>query len=88
MRKLYRFQWDCGRNGVVEGVFSADDDMLESSIGKRVYFGEILGKHSEVHGTLDNDDLEVLTDDQEFIAKAEEYGLVPIGYNPLSYMVE
>lgn len=84
--KLYRFSWDCGRMGDVTGIFVVDEDKVAEAIGKNVYFGEILGKHSEVQGTLTSDDLTVLTDDAEFIAKAKAYGLVPTGYNPLSYM--
>ena len=88
MEKLYKFYWDYGRMGDVEGVFAADEKEVAAAIGKRIYFGEILGKHSEVFGPLNTDDLDVLTDDQEFIAKAKKYGLVPTGYNPLSYLPE
>lgn len=84
--KLYRFHWDCGRMGDVTGIFVADEAKVVEAIGKCVYFGEILGKHSEVQGTLTSDDLTVLTGDADFIAKAKAYGLVPSGYNPLAYM--
>jgi hypothetical protein len=64
----------------------ADDDRdIKPAIGLRVYFGEILGKHSEVFGELEEKDLEVLTDDETFIAKFNEYGCAS-GYNPLSYI--
>lgn len=90
MLKLYRFNWDCGRDGDVNGVFIADDDDVNDNIGKGVYFGEILGKHSEIHGTLDEDDLEVLSDDQDFIDKMiVVFGDGDIsGYNPLNYIGE
>ncbi len=86
MQKLYKFHWDCGRNGDLDGVFIAEPEEIEALIGKEIYFGEVLGKHSEIHGTLEADDLEVLTDDQDFINKAFEYKLV-IGFNPLDYWV-
>lgn len=88
MLKLYKFYWDCGRMGDVEGLFIADDEYVKAQIGKTVYFGEILGKHSEVYGTLDEDDLQVLSDDKEFIEKIISiFGdNLPIGYNPLSYI--
>ncbi|ADQ53308.1 hypothetical protein 65p300 [Aeromonas phage 65] len=51
MLKLYRFYWDAGRGGSVEGLFVEDSEVVEKYIGSDVYFGEILGKHSEVEGT-------------------------------------
>lgn len=83
-RVLVRFHWDCGRMGDVEGIFVTTKEELERSYGKRVYFGEILGKHSEVYGTLDRKDITVESEDQDFIDQ-----LVLIlgthigGYNPL-----
>ena len=73
--------------GSVEGVFVSDEETVKSGIGKNVYFGEILGKHSEVHGTLDEGDLEVLSEDQDFINKFEEI-VGSTGYNPLEYINE
>jgi hypothetical protein len=88
MTKLYKFHWDCGRQGCVEGIFSADDATVKAAIGQDVHFGEILGKHSEVYGPLEKKDLKVLTDDEPFIARAMQYGLVPSGYNPLEHLTE
>jgi len=82
MRKLYKYRWDFYRMGVVEGIFVAEDTDVDAAIGTHVYFGEILGKHSEVQGTLEADHLRVLTDDQDFIAKFVELGCES-GYNPL-----
>jgi hypothetical protein len=85
---IAKFFWDCGRMGEVEGMFVSSRDELEKAYGKEVYFGEILGKHSEVYGTLDRCDIEIKTDDQAFIAKFEEImgGGTISGYNPLSYL--
>jgi hypothetical protein len=88
MLKLYRFHWDCGRMGDVTGVFVEDDATVAKAIGKEVYFGEILGKHSEIVGPLNETDLTVLTDDQEFIAKAKKYGLSGFGHNPIATLRE
>ena len=85
MNKLYRFSWDCGRGGDVEGVFAAEESAINDAMGKQVYFGEILGKHSEVYGTLEADDLTALTDDQDFIAKFQAI-VGKVGYNPLDYI--
>lgn len=88
MKKLYRFYWDCRRMGDVRGLFVADEADVEAAIGKHVYFGEILGKHSEICGTLDRKDLEVVTDDQDFIEKFVRFGCSGSGYNPLTYIEE
>lgn len=88
MKRLYQFFWDCGRMGEVDGLFIAEESEVNSFIGKQVYFGEILGKHSEIYGTLDSDDLTVLSEDQEKIEWLE--GIMQCetisGYNPLAYI--
>lgn len=88
MLKLYSFYWDRGRMGDVEGLFVADENTVQDAIGKDVYFGEILGKHSEVYGTLTEGDLTIKSDDQTFINKLiEVIGSTHIsGYNPLDYI--
>lgn len=69
---IYEFYWDCGRSGDLEGLFIADSDDVAKAIGKNIYFGEVLGKHSEVEGILEAGDITLKTDDQEFIAKVIE----------------
>lgn len=88
MKKLYRFHWDCGRMGDVTCIFVAEQSVVAAAIGKEVDFGEILGKHSEVFGTLDEEDLTVLTDDQDFIEKLEHYMGSSFGHNPLDHLSE
>lgn len=78
---LYKFYWDCGRQGDVEGIFKAKKSFIESVIGNEIYFGEILGKHSEVYGTLDEEDLEIISEDPIVVMNTPESG-----YNPLEYM--
>lgn len=90
MRVIVQFYWDCGRMGEVEGIFTCEKEHLEKAYGKEVYFGEILGKHSEISGELNAEDITILTDDQDFIRKFEEIlgaGTVS-GYNPLEYISE
>ena len=87
MKKLYQFDWHCGRMGDLDGLFIAEESEVNAIIGKNIYFGEVLGKHSEVSGTLDPEDIQVKTDDQEFIAKFIEImgdGTIS-GFNPLDY---
>jgi hypothetical protein len=87
MKKLYKFHWECGRMGDVEGLFVADEEEIKKAIGQHVGLGDALGKHSDIHGDLEADDLTVLTDDQDFIKKFEEYNCAS-GYNPLKYLNE
>jgi hypothetical protein len=75
--------------GSVEGMFIATDEEVQNALGKQVYFGEILGKHSEISGELEEDDLEVVSEDQDFINKVEAIlGTTLSGYNPLDYLPE
>ena len=88
MKAIYEFYWDCGRQGEVSGTFIANKAQVANAVGSEVYFGEILGKHSEVYGTLDANDLTMKTDDQEFIDKFQEIlgDDYSIGHNPLSHI--
>lgn len=84
---LAQFFWDCGRMGDVDGIFVTTQEELDKAYGKQVYFGEILGKLSEIYGHLDPNAITVLSDDQEFITKfVEIMGSNPSGYNPLDYI--
>jgi hypothetical protein len=50
MKAIYRMDIDCGRNGNLTGVFIADKDHVKILLEKKIeiYFGEVLGKHSEI----------------------------------------
>lgn len=88
MNVIAKFYWDCGRMGEVDGIFVTTKEAINAAIGKEIYFGEILGKHSEVYGTLNEDEIEILSEDQDFIAKFVEIlgdGTIS-GYNPLEYL--
>ena len=86
MLKLYCFCWPRERGGDVEGLFVEDSDVVENAIGSDVYFGEICGKHSDVYGTLDEEDLTVVSEDQEKINwLVDILGRSISGYNPFDY---
>lgn len=85
MKKVYAFFWDCHRSGTLNGMFVADDNDVKSAIGKDVYFGEVLGKHSDVYGDLEEKDFTVLSEDPKIIEFIENF---PSGYNPLNYLQE
>ena len=87
MLKLYRFCWPQRRGGDVEGLFVEDSDVVENAIGSDVYFGEVCGKHSDVYGTLDEEDLTVVSEDQEKISwLVDILGRSISGYNPFDYI--
>lgn len=90
MNNLYSFQWDCGRMGYVNGLFVATQAEVNLAIGRQVYFGEILGKHSEIYGTLEASDITLISDDQEkveWLLSLFQYHTIS-GYNPLDYLPE
>lgn len=84
---IAKFLWDCGRMGSVEGMFTSTKEDIENIQGKYIYFGEILGKHSEIDGEIAEGDIKILTEDQEFIEKFEKImgtGTIS-GHNPFDY---
>mgnify|MGYP001247256071 CR=1 FL=1 len=87
MNKLYRFSWSF-RGGDIESLFVATDKELEEALGKDVYFGEVLGKHSEIFGTLEKEDLTFLSEDQSKISwLVETVGSKSIcGLSPLEHL--
>lgn len=74
--------------GSVSGLFVATEDEIDKNIGRDVHLGEALGKHSEVYGTLDRDDLELILEDESAIAALRRAvgGDLISGYNPLDYI--
>lgn len=88
MKVLAKFYWDCGRSGDVDGIFIADKEAIEAAYGKHVYLGEVLGKHSEVYGDLDQGDITIVSEDPvvvEVLLNLFEDGTIS-GFNPLEYI--
>ncbi|PAJ68663.1 hypothetical protein CJF42_26265 [Pseudoalteromonas sp. NBT06-2] len=87
MKAIFNLNCDCGRMGNLEGLFTANISDVENIIGKHIYFGEVLGKHSDINGVLEKSDIEMLSDDQKFIEKFETImgsGTIS-GINPFDY---
>lgn len=87
MLGLYKFYWDCNRMGFIDGLFIATADEVANLIGKRCHFGECLGKFSEIYGDIEEGDIELLSDDQDFVNKCISTN-VSCGYNPFDYLPE
>jgi len=84
---LWKFEWDCGRQGTLEGLFVATKEEVQSLIGKQVNFGEVLGKHSEVYGTIEEGEVTMIILDAKTVEKvAKILGDTWSGYNPLYYI--
>lgn len=89
MKCLYRFYLDCGRMGEVESLFIATPDDIAHIVGKRAYFGEILGKHSEIYCTITNDHISLVTSDEDRVNWLYSLlGRTISGHNPLEYIEE
>lgn len=97
MKTLYKFHWDCGRQGKLESLFIADSSDVKDAIGQEVYFGEVLGKYSEVYGELEEKDFTEISTNPDLIATLEALHphfnyqahldtMTLSGYNPLYYI--
>lgn len=66
-----------GRMGSLEETFVTTEPELRAlkAIGE-CYRGEVLGKHSEITSTLSDDTLKVICDDQDWIARGQQFGVL------------
>lgn len=78
--KLYQFYWDCGRMGSLDGLFAAAPEEVAEAVGHELYFGEVLGKHSEIYGTLEASEITELAVPEEVV----EILVKAVGYNTIS----
>ena len=83
---LYHFCWDT-YYGCVEGLLVATEDQIKNADGKSVYFGEILGKHSEVEKELNLYDFNLLTTDKHIVDFFKDSG-IEVGINPLEIIAD
>ncbi len=102
---LYRFNFKCGRSGSLEGMFAVDQrgkvalDALIADGGTEVYFGEVLGKHSDVFGTITEKNLtqvEATADEVAVVLRVFGKGIdekrrpwaTILGFNPIETFAE
>lgn len=86
---IYNFYWDCGRQGSLKGWFLAQPEQIKAVLGMRVYFGEVLGKHSEIYGNLKEADFTLLSSEPEDIAAFQRVLVLTgtsLGWNPFKYL--
>ncbi len=85
---LASFYWDYYGHGCVEGLFICTVQQIKDIQGKFVYFGEILGKYSEVSGKIQGSDISIVSSDEkviEILLGAFPDGNIS-GYNPLDFV--
>ncbi|MEE6129096.1 hypothetical protein V2E39_16975 [Chryseobacterium arthrosphaerae] len=85
---VYKMHVDCGRSGELEGVFVAKKSHVKILIDSEmeVYFGEVLGKHSEVYGKIENKEIKMVSDNEDVVNVIKTHDLES-GYNPFNYAV-
>lgn len=70
--------------GELKGLFIAEKEQLKWLVDSQleVYYGEVLGKHSEIYGPLEEVDYSLVSDDISVIKVIQEHDL-ETGFNPL-----
>ena len=85
-RYLWKFHWDCGRSGDLHSLFVATEQEVKDLVGRDANFGEVLGKHSEVYGTIQEGEITKVDLDTETVEKVSKVlGDIWSGYNPMDY---
>jgi hypothetical protein len=86
-KAIFKFECNCGRAGTLHGLFVAKKEDVDSLIKERkhVYFGEVLGKHSEIEGTINKREIKLISEDKNIIKMVSDLKM-EVGYNPLDYV--
>ena len=69
---VVRISWSGNRNfdGCYENIVlprELANEYVDNFTGREAYFGEIAGKHSEIYGTVDEDEISITEDAVEFL---------------------
>lgn len=83
-RHIFKFHAYFAREGSLSGIFTATEADVAGMIGKEVRFGEVLGKHSDVRGSLEEGDFTKIETGEDVVEMFEKLEL-GVGYNPLDY---
>lgn len=85
-KAVYKLNLSCGRQGDLDGLFIAKKTYVEKLISDQieVYFGEVLGKHSDIICTIEKSDITFVSDDPTVIKIIEEHNLEN-GFNPFEF---
>lgn len=86
MKAVFKLNFGCGRMGKLEGLFIATKEEVAHLIEcpYKVYFGEVLGKHSEVFGEIEEKEVTLVSDDPNVVKVVEDHSLTN-GFDPFDY---
>lgn len=84
---LYKYSEYFGRMGALEGLFFASADEIAQYRNTEIHFGEVLGKHSDIVGEMNDETLQLITDDPDVVALLRPFG-ISTGVNPFDYIAE
>lgn len=89
MKAIYKFESGCGRMGNLYGIFVADSKEVNdlTTSGGEIYFGEVLGKHSEIRGEISAIEIKMIKAVPELVEKFEELNM-ETGFNPITIWKE
>lgn len=79
MKKLWKFEWDSDY-AFIGGLFVATDEEVQSLIGKEIYIGEYEGKHSDVYGTVEEDEITLVSDNPIVVESVGGFGINPLWF--------
>lgn len=85
---LVKFSEDFGRHGELEGLFVCDQEDYDFALGKTVYLGDCLGKHSNVEVELTKENLVIQDVDQAFIEQFNKLLPYGVGIDPIYTALE
>ena len=87
-KNIYKMFVKYGMMGDIEGMFVSTPEKVAAMIGKRLYFGEILGKHSEVEFVLRKGHIKPATSTQpsEEVIEFFEKHIGSSGFDPSDYL--
>ena len=92
MMSLWKFDVNYFRHGHIFGLFIAEESKVLQAIhsGQTVYFGEILGKYSEItYDFRDHDFVKILLSQETLQELCDAFQSTDlVGINPLNYIGE
>lgn len=79
MKKLWKFYW-YSDYAFIGGLFVATDEEVQNLIGKEIYLGEYEGKHSEVYGTVNAEDITLVSENPAVVEAVGSFGIDPLEF--------
>lgn len=79
MKKLWKFEWDADY-AFIGGLFAATDEEVKNLIGKKIFLGEYEGKHSKVYGTIEEDEITLVSDNLVVVETIGDFGINPLWF--------